>query len=300
MWDKCEIRNAYVSCSTFILTFNVQRSTFNVHSRLGCCINLQYSIIYYSYLEPGTTYQVVGHRLPIHCMWSSSTLVSSLQLYSSFTLLNLQHQIRRKLWKIHELSVISPQKPQIMKVAIYSHSIAPSIDGVCRRMTGLLKELSEQGHDLMLFTLEDSPQDLPSKLTNWVTVEHMCFSSYPDKKAAKPTISSMFKIWNALEKYKPDVSQYQINDLEKSYAAYRCVRTKLGCASYSWWILERVRDRVFNAGYTRGRVLSYGLDGSSGITQRPSISVLRCGLEGENWLICPWLLRHDIYILFCE
>lgn len=101
-----------------------------------------------------------------------------------------------------------------MKVAIYSHSIAPSIDGVCRRFTGLLKELSEQGHDLMLFTLEDSPQDLPIKLTKWVTLEHMCVPSYPEKKVAKPTISSMFKIWSALENYKPDVSHYLINDLK--------------------------------------------------------------------------------------
>jgi hypothetical protein len=93
-----------------------------------------------------------------------------------------------------------------MKAAIYCHSIAPSIDGVCRRFTGLLKELSEQGHDLMLFTLEDAPEDLPPKLTNWVTLEHMCVPSYPDKKVAKPTVASMMKIYRALKDYKPDVS----------------------------------------------------------------------------------------------
>jgi hypothetical protein len=92
-----------------------------------------------------------------------------------------------------------------MKAAIYCHSIAPSIDGVCRRFTGLLKELSEQGHDLMLFTLEDAPEDLPPKLTNWVTLEHMCVPSYPDKKVAKPTVASMMKIYRALRDYKPDV-----------------------------------------------------------------------------------------------
>ena len=92
-----------------------------------------------------------------------------------------------------------------MKVVIYCHSIAPSIDGVCRRFTGLLKEISDQGHDLMLFTLEDHPEDLPSKLGKWVTLDHMCVPSYPDKKIARPTVSSMQKIWDALSSYKPDV-----------------------------------------------------------------------------------------------
>ena len=92
-----------------------------------------------------------------------------------------------------------------MKVAIYCHSIAPSIDGVCRRFTGLLKEISAQGHDLMLFTLEDYPEDLPAKLSMCVTLDHMCVPSYPDKKIARPTVSSMRKIWNALATYKPDV-----------------------------------------------------------------------------------------------
>lgn len=48
-----------------------------------------------------------------------------------------------------------------MRIAIYSHSIAPSIDGVCRRFTAILRELVHQGHDILLFTLEHDPQDLP-------------------------------------------------------------------------------------------------------------------------------------------
>ena len=58
----------------------------------------------------------------------------------------------------------------------------------------------------MLFTLEDFPEDLPPKLTQCVTLDHMCVPSYPDKKIARPTVSSMRKIWNALKAYKPDVS----------------------------------------------------------------------------------------------
>ena len=98
-----------------------------------------------------------------------------------------------------------------MKVAIYSHSIAPSIDGVCRRFTGLLQELSEQGHDLLLFTLESSPEDLPIKLTKWVTLDHMGIPSYPEKKIAMPTASSILRIWSALTAFKPDVRREQLS-----------------------------------------------------------------------------------------
>ena len=51
-----------------------------------------------------------------------------------------------------------------MRLAVYSHSIAPSIDGVCRRFTALLRELVRQGHQVLLFTLEDRPEDLPGEL----------------------------------------------------------------------------------------------------------------------------------------
>jgi len=47
-----------------------------------------------------------------------------------------------------------------MKILLYSHSIAPSIDGVCRRMTGMMNELRRQGHEVILVTLEDEPQNI--------------------------------------------------------------------------------------------------------------------------------------------
>lgn len=105
---------------------------------------------------------------------------------------------------------------QAMRVAVYSHSIAPSIDGVCRRFTGLLQELSDQGHDLLLFTLESSPEDLPIKLTDWVTLEHMGIPSYPEKKIAMPTASSLLKIWSALARFKPDVRIEQLSRRRRS------------------------------------------------------------------------------------
>lgn len=91
-----------------------------------------------------------------------------------------------------------------MKVAIYSHSVSPSIDGVCRRFTGIFRWLEQAGHSLLIFTLERHPEDLP-KSAIVVTLDHMCWAAYPGKKIAKPTFSSLLRIVSALRSYRPDV-----------------------------------------------------------------------------------------------
>lgn len=91
------------------------------------------------------------------------------------------------------------------KIAIYSHSIAPSIDGVCRRFTGILHELERKGYDTLVFTLEDKPQDLPATTTA-ITLDHMIIPSYPNKKVARPTFRSLLLIWQSLNAYRPEVS----------------------------------------------------------------------------------------------
>lgn len=94
-----------------------------------------------------------------------------------------------------------------MKVAVYSHSIAPSIDGVCRRFTGILHELSLSKNETLLFTLEESPLDIPDD-TTVVTLDHMVFPAYPAKKVAKPTCQSLLRIFAALKRFQPEVSYY--------------------------------------------------------------------------------------------
>ena len=96
-----------------------------------------------------------------------------------------------------------------MKIAVYTHSIAPSIDGVCRRFTGIIHEFCRQGHDLLLFTMESEPQDLPKDL-KFVTLDHMVFPSYPNKKVAKPTMNSLNLIWTHLRNFHPDVSLIEV------------------------------------------------------------------------------------------
>jgi hypothetical protein len=92
-----------------------------------------------------------------------------------------------------------------MKIAIYSHSIAPSIDGVCRRFTAILHELDRSGHQTLVFTMEDKPQELP-KSTKFVTLDHIMFPTYPDKKVAWPTARAFYAIYSTLASYRPDVS----------------------------------------------------------------------------------------------
>lgn len=92
-----------------------------------------------------------------------------------------------------------------MKIAIYSHSIAPSIDGVCRRFTAIFNELVRLGHELLIFTLEDSPQDLPSSAVV-VTLDHMFMPTYPGKKVAQPNFESFYRMCLAINKFKPEVS----------------------------------------------------------------------------------------------
>lgn len=93
-----------------------------------------------------------------------------------------------------------------MRIAIYSHSIAPSIDGVCRRFTGLLHELVRQGHQILLFTLEDHPEDLPKEgLLEVVTLPHIILPAYPDKKIGRPTVIGLFRVLSALQRHKVEV-----------------------------------------------------------------------------------------------
>lgn len=92
-----------------------------------------------------------------------------------------------------------------MKIAIYTHSVAPSIDGVCRRFTAIVTEMVRQGHEILLFTLEDKPEDLPTERVTFVTIDHMFFPSYPSKKVARPTLRSFSRIYSALQSFQPEI-----------------------------------------------------------------------------------------------
>ena len=107
-----------------------------------------------------------------------------------------------------------------MRIAIYCHSIAPSIDGVCRRFSGILTEYVRQKHEVILFTLEDEPEDLPDGLIDVISLDWMIAPAYPGKKIARTNIRSLMRIYNGLRKHRPDVvhitTRYRRNDVQTS------------------------------------------------------------------------------------
>jgi len=104
-----------------------------------------------------------------------------------------------------------------MRIVIYSHSIAPSIDGVCRRFTAILKELDRLGHELLIFTLESDPKDLPSN-ARVVSIDYMTLLPYPEKKVAKPSLQSLFRIWVNIVDFKPDIVHITGDAYSQSFA----------------------------------------------------------------------------------
>lgn len=105
-----------------------------------------------------------------------------------------------------------------MRVAIYCHSIAPSIDGVCRRFSAILNELVRQGHEIILFTLEEKPLDIPQELLAVISLDYMFAPAYPDKKIAGLTVRSVSKIWSALRKYRPSVLHITADGFSHTFA----------------------------------------------------------------------------------
>ncbi|CAN0119950.1 unnamed protein product, partial [Discosporangium mesarthrocarpum] len=96
-----------------------------------------------------------------------------------------------------------------MKIAIYSHSIPPAVDGVSRRMTSVLDELHKAGHEVVLFTLESDPQ-IEKPGTGGEKFRHVTLDStfpplYPTKRCGEPTLANQRLILRELAREKPDV-----------------------------------------------------------------------------------------------
>lgn len=135
-----------------------------------------------------------------------------------------------------------------MRVSIYCHSIAPSIDGVCRRFTGILEELCRQGHEVQLFTLEEAPEELPAaiKKENIVTLPYFFMPAYPDKKVAKPTFVAVYTICSKLRAFRPEVIHVTADGIAQMFAlAGLLVRVPV-VGSFHTDILDLVKSRNAN------------------------------------------------------
>ena len=81
-----------------------------------------------------------------------------------------------------------------MRIAVYCHSIAPSIDGVCRRFSGILAEFVRMKHEVVLFTLEEEPEDLPDGLIDVISLDWMVAPAYPGEKIALTHLKSLMRL----------------------------------------------------------------------------------------------------------
>ncbi len=89
-----------------------------------------------------------------------------------------------------------------MKIAIYSHSFPPSIDGVCRRMSSLVHELLCAGHQILIFTLERELSGLELggfAVPPHITLESSFPATYRTKRIALPTLKNIARIWSGLK-----------------------------------------------------------------------------------------------------
>jgi len=91
-----------------------------------------------------------------------------------------------------------------MKIALYSHSILPAVDGVARRFAQIIDEFVAQGHEVILFTLEEKPQQLPPTVKHY-TLKSCCIPNYSGKLLGVPTLVNLYYICSALHVERPDV-----------------------------------------------------------------------------------------------
>lgn len=135
-----------------------------------------------------------------------------------------------------------------MRIAIYCHSIAPSIDGVCRRYTGILEEMCRQGHEIMLFTLEEEPEELPAALKkeNIVALPYFFMPAYPDKKVAKPTFVAMYTIYKNLRKFRPEIIHVTGDGIAQMFALTGLLVGVPVVGAFHTDILDLVKSRNAN------------------------------------------------------
>ena len=103
-----------------------------------------------------------------------------------------------------------------LKIAIYSHSLPPEVDGVSRRFSMLIKEFNRRGHSVFVFTLEKRLE-----LTNVEPVTLLDFATglaaYPTKKIGKPGWGELNRITNVLKEQKPDVVHVTVDALSTQF-----------------------------------------------------------------------------------
>jgi hypothetical protein len=102
---------------------------------------------------------------------------------------------------------------------------------VCNCCPGILTELVRQGHEVILFTLEDEPEDLP-ELEAVYTLPHFLMPAYPDKKVAKIDFPTLRIIFAGMRKHRPDVIHCTADGIAQAFAMAGIF---LGTFCWWWW-----------------------------------------------------------------
>jgi hypothetical protein len=71
---------------------------------------------------------------------------------------------------------------------------------------------------VLLFTLEESPQDLPARIAKVVFLQYFFMPAYPDKKVALPSFSNLYTIYSALAAFKPAVIHITSDGIAQLFA----------------------------------------------------------------------------------
>lgn len=72
-------------------------------------------------------------------------------------------------------------------------------------------------HELILFTLESDPQDLPP-IKHLITIDHMIIPSYPKKKVARPNAQTFWTIYNTCRVLGPEVIHCTADGISNMFA----------------------------------------------------------------------------------
>lgn len=75
-----------------------------------------------------------------------------------------------------------------------------------------------QRHEVILFTLEEQPEEIPNGLVDVISLDWMIAPAYPGKKIAKTCIRSLCKIYSAARLYRPDVIHATADGFSHSFA----------------------------------------------------------------------------------
>ncbi|CAM9359036.1 unnamed protein product [Phaeothamnion confervicola] len=114
-----------------------------------------------------------------------------------------------------------------MKVALYSHSFPPEIDGVSRRFSSIVHELYKAGHEVVIFTLERAPQleaaifprgGPAAPRFRYVTLDSKFHDLYPSKRVASPTPRNLGLVLAALRREKPDALHVTVDAMTLVFA----------------------------------------------------------------------------------